>query len=101
MYSRVSPSEDYYKRTMLGLKPDTSWSNLGDLKFELVLCLAAAWTFVCLSLFKGVKYSGKVVYFTACFPYFALAILLIRGITLDGAIDGITFYGKLLNYGYF
>eukprot|EP00090_Calanus_glacialis_P001873 TRINITY_DN11395_c0_g1_i1.p1 TRINITY_DN11395_c0_g1~~TRINITY_DN11395_c0_g1_i1.p1 ORF type:complete len:652 (+),score=141.75 TRINITY_DN11395_c0_g1_i1:118-2073(+) len=92
VYPRVSPSEDYFKRTMLGLEPDSSWSNMGGLKWELVLCLAAAWTIVCLCLIKGVQSSGKVVYFTALFPYLVLVILLIRGLTLDGAYDGIVFY---------
>merc|ERR1719341_1664925 len=91
-YPRVSPSEDYYKRTMLGLEPDSSWSNMGGLKWELVLCLAAAWTIVCLCLIKGVQSSGKVVYFTALFPYLVLLILLIRGVTLEGAYEGILFY---------
>merc|ERR1711915_1103173 len=92
VYSRVSPSEDYFKRTMLGLEEDSSWSNLGGLKWELVLCLLAAWTIVCLCLIKGVQSSGKVVYFTALFPYLVLVILLIRGATLDGAYEGILFY---------
>ena len=62
MYRRISPSEDYYKRTMLGLEDDTSWSNMGGLKWDLVGCLAAAWLIVCLCLIKGVQSSGKVVY---------------------------------------
>jgi len=92
VYKRVSPSEDYFKRTMLGLEEDTSWSNMGELKWELVLCLAGAWIIVCLCLIKGVQSSGKVVYFTALFPYLVLVILLVRGATLPGAYEGITFY---------
>lgn len=36
--------------------------------------------------------SSQVVYFTALFPYVVLTILLIRGVTLEGSWDGITFF---------
>ena len=43
------------------------------------------------SLFKGVKSSGKVIWVTATMPYVVLTILLVRGLMLEGAADGIRY----------
>ena len=45
---------------VLGLEEDTTWENYGELRWQLVLCLAGAWIIVCLCLIKGVQSSGKV-----------------------------------------
>lgn len=47
-----------------------------------------------LTLFLKVESSGKVAYFTALFPYVVLITLLIRGVTLEGASNGILYFIK-------
>jgi solute carrier family 6 amino acid transporter-like protein 5/7/9/14 len=91
--STWSPSEEYFNTIMLGLDQQANnWGNFGTVRWQLVLCLLAAWVIVCLCLIKGVQSSGKVVYFTALFPFFVLFILFVVGLTLPGSGAGIMFY---------
>ncbi|KAG1705086.1 Sodium- and chloride-dependent glycine transporter 2 [Nymphon striatum] len=61
----------------------------GGIKWDLALCLLFSWIVVVLCLMKGIKTSGKVVYFAATFPYVILIMLLINGLLLDGAFAGL------------
>ncbi|ELU11417.1 hypothetical protein CAPTEDRAFT_171223 [Capitella teleta] len=85
-------TEDYLEGRVWGLRDSDGIDDLGSLHWELVLCLMLAWIMVIGALVRGVKSSGKVVYFTALFPYVVLIILLIRGLTLKGFERGIDFY---------
>ncbi|XP_030351389.1 sodium- and chloride-dependent glycine transporter 1 isoform X2 [Strigops habroptila] len=87
---RTSPSEEYWRRYVLDLSDDIG--NLGEVRLPLLGCLGVSWVVVFLCLIKGVKSSGKVVYFTATFPYVVLTILFVRGVTLEGALTGIMYY---------
>ncbi|XP_043938483.1 sodium- and chloride-dependent glycine transporter 2 [Protopterus annectens] len=86
----VSGSEEYFKYFVLKISAGIEYP--GEVRWQLALTLLLAWVIVYASLAKGIKTSGKVVYFTATFPYVVLIILLIRGVTLPGAADGIWYF---------
>ncbi|KAI5093587.1 sodium- and chloride-dependent neutral and basic amino acid transporter B(0+) [Silurus meridionalis] len=85
-----SISEQYWDQ--VALQRTSSMDETGPVVWHLALCLLLGWILIAAALYKGIKSSGKVVYFTATFPYAVLIILLIRGVTLEGARDGIDYY---------
>ncbi|XP_070701058.1 sodium- and chloride-dependent betaine transporter-like [Pempheris klunzingeri] len=86
----TSAATEFWERRVLA--KSAGIEELGSVKWELALCLLLCWVFCYFSIWKGVRSSGKVAYFTATFPYVMLIILLIRGLTLPGAWEGIHFY---------
>uniref|UniRef100_A0A672KUV0 Transporter n=1 Tax=Sinocyclocheilus grahami TaxID=75366 RepID=A0A672KUV0_SINGR len=86
----TSPVIEFWERRVLRIS--SGIEEIGTLHWDLVLCLLLAWVLCYFCIWKGVKSTGKVVYFTATFPYVMLLILLIRGVTLPGASRGIQFY---------
>uniref|UniRef100_A0A4W4EPA6 Transporter n=1 Tax=Electrophorus electricus TaxID=8005 RepID=A0A4W4EPA6_ELEEL len=85
-----SPVVEFWERRILGLSGGIE--ELGNVRWELALCLLLTWIICYFCVWKGVKSTGKVVYFTATFPYLMLTVLLLRGLTLPGATNGIKFY---------
>lgn len=64
----------------------------GGTNMQIVFALLFIWTSVYLILYKGVKSIGKVVAITVPLPTLLLVILAVRGITLPGAMEGLSFY---------
>uniref|UniRef100_A0A670JHR5 Sodium- and chloride-dependent creatine transporter 1-like n=1 Tax=Podarcis muralis TaxID=64176 RepID=A0A670JHR5_PODMU len=87
-----SPIIEFWENKVLRISGDLG--EPGELSWQLILCLLTTWVIVYFCIWKGVKSTGKVVYFTALFPYVVLILLLLHGVTLPGALDGIIYYLK-------
>uniref|UniRef100_A0A8C1GMU6 Si:ch211-225b11.1 n=1 Tax=Cyprinus carpio TaxID=7962 RepID=A0A8C1GMU6_CYPCA len=85
-----SASQQFFDHKVLEMT--TGIEHAGGIRWELFGLLVLAWAIVYFCIFKGVKSTGKVVYFTATFPYFILFALLINNVQLPGAKDGILFF---------
>ncbi|XP_070775811.1 sodium- and chloride-dependent GABA transporter 2-like [Enoplosus armatus] len=86
----TSSVKEFWQRRILGLSRGIE--EVGSIRWDLAGCLLLSWIICYFCVFKGIKCSGKVVYFTATFPYVMMTVLLVRGLTLPGALDGIIFY---------
>ncbi|PAV87395.1 hypothetical protein WR25_07085 [Diploscapter pachys] len=99
---KISASEEYFYKGFLGLHEPRiptnhvyrDLGNLGAMHWDIALSLFVVYLICYFSLWKGIQMSGKVVWFTALFPYFVLGALFIRGITLPGYEMGIEYYLK-------
>jgi solute carrier family 6 amino acid transporter-like protein 5/7/9/14 len=89
---RSSAAEEYYDLGVI--RESDGLDNMGPVQWKLCLCLMAAWFLVFLCLIKGIKSSGKVVYFTATLPFLILFIFFCKAVTLPGAYSGIEYFIK-------
>ncbi|XP_035241072.1 sodium- and chloride-dependent GABA transporter 2-like isoform X1 [Anguilla anguilla] len=85
-----SAATEFWERRVLAISGGIE--EVGSVRWEVLLCLIIMWVICYFCIWKGVKSTGKVVYFTATFPYLMLLVLLIRGLTLPGALQGVLFY---------
>ncbi|XP_051882556.1 sodium-dependent proline transporter [Pristis pectinata] len=90
--SDQSASEVFWNEQVLGLSGSSGLDDPGPVRWPLAICLLAAWVFIFLCCLKGIRSSGKIVYITATFPYLVLIVLIIRGATLQGSLQGVKFY---------
>ncbi|XP_034191541.1 sodium-dependent nutrient amino acid transporter 1 [Osmia lignaria lignaria] len=89
----ITSAELYFRRVVLKEKTNID-DGIGAPDWKLTICLLVAWSCIFAVLARGVKSSGKAAYFLAIFPYIIMISLLIRAVTLDGAVNGIIFFIK-------
>jgi solute carrier family 6 amino acid transporter-like protein 5/7/9/14 len=73
-------------------EPPSIEDGIGDPDWRLTICLFVSWLTIFLVVVRGVQSSGKASYFLALFPYVVMIALLIRGVTLPGAGEGVLYF---------
>uniref|UniRef100_A0A1E1X6L8 Transporter n=1 Tax=Amblyomma aureolatum TaxID=187763 RepID=A0A1E1X6L8_9ACAR len=86
----VTPIVEFWENNVLGIS--SGLHEMGSMRLELALYLLLAWVLVYFVICRGLHQSGKIIWVSAMFPYVCLSILLVRGITLIGSLDGLSFY---------
>ncbi|XP_018394439.1 PREDICTED: sodium- and chloride-dependent GABA transporter 1-like [Cyphomyrmex costatus] len=86
----TTPVEEYWDQRVLGIT--SGIESIGKIQWELLGCLIIGWLLVYLIIRRGLHQSGKIIWFSALFPYVVLFILLGRAVTLEGSYDGLLYY---------
>jgi NSS family neurotransmitter:Na+ symporter len=66
--------------------------QLNEIQFSILIGLILMWVLIWLIIRGGLKQVGKVLLFTVPVPVILVIILVVRGLTLEGAITGVNFY---------
>ena len=82
--------EEFWENKILNLS--SGLGDIGGMQWDLFLYLFFGWVLSYVVIWNGLHQSGKIMWFTALFPYIVLTILLIRAVTLTGAGEGLKFY---------
>ncbi|XP_069694925.1 sodium-dependent serotonin transporter [Periplaneta americana] len=88
----TSPAKEFFELRVLQQDKSDGLDRMGPIRWQLALCVLAVFILVYFALWKGVRSAGKAVWVTALAPYVVLFILLVRGVTLPGASNGIYYY---------
>ncbi len=85
----VVNAKHFFFDTYLGFRQGTA---LGAIRLNLVVPLVITWVAMYLCIFRGVKLVGKIVWLTVPLPWLMLLILTVRGMTLQGSMQGLAYY---------
>nr|XP_039274460.1 sodium- and chloride-dependent betaine transporter-like [Styela clava] len=88
----VSSVEEFWENHILDTTADIN--ELGGIKMELLICFTVIWIGTYFAIWKGIEWTSKIVYVTATLPLVMMTIVCIRGVTLEGALDGLEVYLK-------
>jgi len=85
----VKNANDFFNVTYLEkIKPPA----LGSIRWNIAAPLLITWAAMYFCIFRGVRLVGKIVWLTVPLPWLMLLILAVRGLTLEGSMQGLAYY---------
>ncbi|XP_044767293.1 orphan sodium- and chloride-dependent neurotransmitter transporter NTT5-like [Neomonachus schauinslandi] len=84
---RTTPTTYFWYRNILKATDQVEMGGLPVM--HLSVSLFMTWLIICLSMIKGPKSTGKMLYVSVLLPYFIIFCLLIRSLMLEGAHFGL------------
>ncbi len=85
----VAKAKSFFIDTYLG---KTEGPALGAIRLNIVWPLIITWVAMYFCIFRGVKLVGRIVWLTVPLPWLMLLILAVRGLTLEGSMQGLAYY---------
>ncbi|NLP05158.1 hypothetical protein GX411_04330, partial [Candidatus Fermentibacteria bacterium] len=82
--------EDFFYNRFLGLT-SRPW-DMGTFRWPILIGFTLSWIWIIASIWKSTKTVGKVVFYTVTIPWALLIVFMIRGMTLPGAAEGLSYY---------
>ncbi|XP_070502342.1 sodium- and chloride-dependent GABA transporter ine-like isoform X2 [Chironomus tepperi] len=91
-----TPAEEFFQNKVLQMSNGIEYP--GGIRWDLVACLICAWILVYFAIWKSIKSSTKIRYFTASFPFVLIIIFLGRALTLEGAEKGLQYFFRPVDW---
>ncbi len=85
----VENARKFFEVTYLNQNID---HTLGPIQSKLLIPLIISWVAMYFCIFRGVNLLSKIVWITVPLPWLMLAILTVKGLTLEGSMKGLTYY---------
>ncbi|HUW20256.1 MAG TPA: sodium-dependent transporter [Sedimentisphaerales bacterium] len=85
----VAKARDFFFQTYLGYQEGLAPVGL---QWKIVWPLVIAWLSMYFCIFRGVRLVGRIVWLTVPLPWLMLLILAVRGLTLEGSMQGLAYY---------
>ncbi|MHC4748808.1 MAG: sodium-dependent transporter [Planctomycetota bacterium] len=89
----VENAKRFFNETYLGkINIEDARFYLGSIRWNIVFPLVITWAAMYFCIFRGVRMVGKIVWLTVPLPWLMLLILTVRGLTLEGSMQGLAYY---------